>query len=697
MKRLPYIAIVIILFAIISCNKRSEVSYTIRKAEESLSLIPESSGFGVDILLLLDQSGSMNGYPGHPATDPDGLRIDASKYLLNNVAQKSSKDLRHKIGIVNFGSDVPDNAVIPLTETTVAKNDPGTKILLSNLKTLSLGDTSFIQALEAAYREFSSQKKTGQSRKKVIIIFTDGEPDDPRNLSLDEYFQEIDSFVNLSLKSLGCDIYVIGIDTAGTSWDRSAPRWERILTDKYVYQISGMEQLRERFNETVRQIFGIPLVPPDIVTSSGIEFDVPPYLDRIEFHIFPENADTKLSIIAPDSKEVGNSSLQTSVEEYENYSIVTVQYPPYGKWKYQIKGGTGPIEVYRNAIPIGMKLVSPADTHPLGKPIDMLISFLRSDGRDVIEMPQFPLGLTGKVIAPDGKESDVKFVLREGGLCYGSPRIEYTNLEGIHRIILTIKGGDAHRFSHETYIHVKPTPYAILHKPEAGSTIHFNDELNIKAGLMEKEKPAKAEELFFDHPDVLILAQLVQMPDGNKSEPIWLSQASEFGTPGVFHGTIPVSLDQKGSYILMTRLAGKSRSGDIYPIDYNRVEFYVYPSLIQKLLGTSRLALYIAGIIIALAIAIWLVWLLTLPRMRGSIYIYIGDPDSGIPLAQERLDRKKFRYIRVKKKSGISLWINRDRRSPTRIRIKRNFLSRPRILDQNSSVRIGRNHSLRYM
>ena len=80
----------------ISCSRKEE-TYTTRKAKDSLSLAAEEAGFAADIFLLLDQSGSMNGYPGHPATDPEGLRVQASKYLIRNIAQKATKELHYQL------------------------------------------------------------------------------------------------------------------------------------------------------------------------------------------------------------------------------------------------------------------------------------------------------------------------------------------------------------------------------------------------------------------------------------------------------------------------------------------------------------------------------------------------------------------------------------------------------------------------
>jgi len=615
---------IFLLLLSVSCAKKEREPYTTRKARDSLALIPEEIGFGADVFLLLDQSGSMKGYPGHPATDPEGLRIQASKYLIRNIAQKSSMELPHRIGIVNFGTIAPSNLTVPLTEVTKVGGDPGVESLISSLKVLSLGDTSFISALEAAYRGFIAKGTFDQKRKPVIIIFTDGEPDDPQKLISERYFEEINDFITTSLKPQGLDIYVIGIDVAGSTWGQSVHGWRRVVSPGQVYQINNMNELREKFNEAIRQIFGIPPVPPDVVTARGFEFDVPPYLHKIEFHVFPEREGLTLSIFEPDGKAVDIGSEKVPVQEYETYDIITISDPPHGKWRYEIVQGEGRIEVYRNAIPIRMELISPRKVHPLGKPINLVASFLRPDGEEVYEIPEYPIGLTAKVIAPDGGEHDIKFERKTKGICFGRPHIGDVSLEGIYRIVLTMKGGDVYRSSTERRIEVKPIPYVMIDKPISGSSLKFSDNLLVEANLLHNGEPLTPEREFIDHPGFLILAQVVQMPDGKKSESIWLAPISDSQVPGRFRGILPVPLKQKGRHVMMVRLAGELRSGEKLPNDYSEVGFSVRPSLWQKIYTKwPWIALLLVLVIIGIVI-----YRLQLPKLMGTLYVQQGSDES---------------------------------------------------------------------
>ena len=613
----------IFLLLNISCSRREE-TYTTRKAKDSLSLAAEETGFAADVFLLLDQSGSMNGYPGRPATDPEGLRIQASKYLIRNIAQKSTGELSHRIGIVNFGTTAPADLTVPLAEVTKTMGDPGVQNLVASLRTLSMGDTSFISALNAAYQGFIAKETLKGNRKPVIIIFTDGEPDDPRKLDSEKYFQEMEDFNVSSLKPYGCDLYVIGIDVAGSTWAKSAPGWSRIVPPGRVYQINDMDELREKFNEAIRQIFGIPPVPPDLVTAGGFEFDVPPYLQKMEFHVFPEREGLTLSVFGPDGAAVDIGSEKAPVQEYETYDIITIMEPPHGKWRYEIVQGEGRIEVYRNAIPIKMELISPRKVHPLGKPMNLMASFLRPDGGEVFEIPEYPIGLTAKVIAPDGSENDIKFERGEKGLCFGTPSIGDINLKGFYRIILTMKGGDVYKSSTERRTEVRSMPYVMVDRPASGSSLKFSHSLPVEASLLLNGESLAPEKEFTDHPDYLMLAQVVQTPDGKSSESIWLAPTSDGQIPGRFHGILPVELKHRGRHVLMARLAGELRSGQESFSDYSEVSFSVQPSFWQRVYGRWPWMALFSGVIIAA----FIVYGLQRPKLMGTLYVQKGAEEA---------------------------------------------------------------------
>jgi Mg-chelatase subunit ChlD len=94
---------VLLIALTISCTRWTQEKaaeqgiYVARRATESLSLRSGEKGVALNLFILLDQSGSMK------TTDPQGHRIEASRYLIRNLAQRSDQDAKHRLGLVHFG------------------------------------------------------------------------------------------------------------------------------------------------------------------------------------------------------------------------------------------------------------------------------------------------------------------------------------------------------------------------------------------------------------------------------------------------------------------------------------------------------------------------------------------------------------------------------------------------------------------
>jgi len=124
--------------------------------------------------------------------------------------------------------------MIPLTDLSTSNLEQ----LKASIKAMNLGDTSFINALHKAHEGFL---KAGdiKGRQKVIIFFTDGEPDDIRKWSKDKYFAEISDFVTKNLND--CQLILIGIDVRNVYWQNDSKFWSEITNGK-LYRLSKMEE-----------------------------------------------------------------------------------------------------------------------------------------------------------------------------------------------------------------------------------------------------------------------------------------------------------------------------------------------------------------------------------------------------------------------------------------------------------------------
>lgn len=707
----PKLTALIVLFiliqmALFGCKGvigRKEAEFISRRAETSISLLPQAAR-PVDVFLLLDQSGSMSGYRNVPPTDPNGLRVEASRYFVRNIALKSDPKVPNRVGIVNFGTQAPPDLTVPLMEVVYPKIDPrNVESLLSSLRPLSLGETNFVAALRAAEEGFRSKGTFQQARKPVVVIFTDGEPYDPRRLPKEAYFQEIEQLVSTRLRPNNVELFLIWIDALGQSWERYAPRWQRILSPQNVYRITAMEELRDKFNEIVQVVFDIPKVPPEVVTPAGLDFELPPYLEKVEFHVFPEAERLTLKIFRPDGTAIGRDDPGVSVRGFGTYDEIVIADPAPGKWRYQIVEGRGKVKVYRNPILIKMKLVRPEGVHPLGKPMTIVASFLRVDGREVVPHPQYPLKLFAKVVGPDGAEKDL--LLHQGGRgLYFSDPLPIPQ-PGIYKILLKVQAADVQKgvvltSTAENQVEVWSMPYVMVESPSAGSTLPFSNALSIEAKLLQEGNPISPEAVFSTPPGASIIAQVIETPSGKKSDPIWLDSVPEQEAPdrkpGRFHGVLPASLQEEGGYLLGVKVVGELRSGEKIPGDSSEVVFVVRPSGWQIFWKYTKYGLVVLGIAVGATVVGVAGWTVTSPPMQGTLAVYPSEEEVGqAPVARQRLDRRRvvLFWLRKSPPTSAGLFIvSRRRRQRDRvvIRLWQGILPRSRMIPQGSSARLGR-------
>ena len=75
--------ILIFLFLLIfltGCSLFNLSKETSQRTSSEEIIVEPQTPLPVDLMVLLDQSGSMSGAMGQPATDPKNLRVDAVKY-----------------------------------------------------------------------------------------------------------------------------------------------------------------------------------------------------------------------------------------------------------------------------------------------------------------------------------------------------------------------------------------------------------------------------------------------------------------------------------------------------------------------------------------------------------------------------------------------------------------------------------------
>ncbi len=608
------ILILSFLLFYISCKPKEKEEKIEISREEEIGLFGKY-GTPIDTILLLDQSESMKGFNNYPATDPDDLRIEASKYFINNLSQMSETEPYIRAGIINFGTNVLKENVIELSTLTSKPDDVNIEKLINSLKPLSLGYTSFIKAFKEAYNQFIKYNTLKENRKPIIIIFTDGEPDDERHLSINSYFNEIEKFHNEYLKKINCEIYIIGIDKTGKTWEKTISYWEKFLPKQNIIKIIQMEELFQKYNELIQKMFHLPTAEPDIIVKT-LDFDVQPYLEKIQFDVYPETKDIVIEITDAEGNKISENNPDVLIKKFPTYTTIIVSNPISGKWKYEIVKGEGKVKIYKTLIPNKMKLVSPDSNHILGKGFYVIFAFFKSDNTEVKLLPEYPLVFNGKIISPTGDVTTIKFNQGENGI-YRSENLYDPEKDGKYKIILTATGREGFEIKDEFEINVVKLPYIIVNYPSKNSIINgFKRNLNVEVLLLYEKKPINSKEYFSTNPNSLIWVQLVYLPDGSKSKYVIPLTPSSIDI-GKFNGVIPTSLNIKGQYILKAELNGKLLSnGELFK-DIDTVNFIIKPTIIDYLLIYK----YIILAIIILSLLFFYVRNSMKPRLEGYIEV----------------------------------------------------------------------------
>ena len=645
MRNKKILILLFLLFFLSGCGLLGPSKVIKQRTSSEEILVKSQTPLPVDLLILLDQSGSMSGAMGQAATDPNGLRVDAVKYFINNFSTKSDQKSPNRIGIINFGSNVPRQYLIPLTEVYF-QNQQAINNLTSKIKPLNLGGTNFISALQNAAEEFQRNNSFSSNRSSAVVIFTDGEPYDSRKLSLSTYFKEIKSYIDKNFPK-SCRIFIVGIDDKRNTWSKTLPYWKQILPEKRILKINKMSDLQEIFNNIIRQIFQIPNVAPDVVGTTEKPFTVPPYIDSLELHAFFKGKKGKLLVYNPNNKVV---DFQKTTGCYEidkgTYTIFIISQPPPGKWKYKMVEGTGTVEIYKNFIPVTVGLITPKSPYPAFKKSKVLVEFVKKNGAPVKSDPRYPLRIAVSIKDESGNIifNDILNKAAQVGI-YRSNKIFYPEKAGIYSLTFGVAGGTEYSYSYTKKIDVKGIPYLSPVYPTFDSTTPISKQVNLKVKLQKMGKDIDPAQEFSTNPLLLVRAQIespseLEKQQGTIAKVVWLDP--DKNRSNLFSCLIPIDNVQKGNYTILVALKGVLKSsGEIYS-NVLSINFAMAPTTWQNAKRKTFL------IIIVLFILWLLQWFLFIWLRKSSIrdivtvLFYAKKEDREITLQQKTLSRGRF-------------------------------------------------------
>lgn len=212
-------------------SQKEDGSYQLTmEAYASNTVTTESKSIPLDIVIVLDQSGSMAyNFDGETTSANNARRQYAMKQAVNNfidsVAQKYSQEANHQMAIVTFGSDASELA----NWTNVdASGQSNLKAQITGLPDSPAGATNVAEGMNQA-KELMASKSGNSGRQKVVIVFTDGVPTTSSDFDTGVANRAIGTAKEL--KNAGVAVYSIGIFNGADPNQLYGDKWDYLAYD----------------------------------------------------------------------------------------------------------------------------------------------------------------------------------------------------------------------------------------------------------------------------------------------------------------------------------------------------------------------------------------------------------------------------------------------------------------------------------
>ena len=338
----------------------------------------EDSCAETQIVLLVDQSGSMGGSTLHPRpNDPLGLRFFGptfvARWLGNDFLISRGipgwSPVKYQLAVVNFGN-VPE-VVLPW-QPLAPKNQDAWNLQVAAIEQMlaaseeDLGDTNFAAAFAVAADQFDQLgRQSGGCPARVVLLMTDGEPS-VEGVSYGDHMREVEAIVDERMP--GYLVYVSAISDPGVpeAWNRMEPSWKRISDDDANLDVPRAaltvtdDELSARLVDILLDLRpGVELPDP---IAPGTDYVVPPYLQTLCFILTKRDLESDHLVISD-----GNGRLDRSREDYEvkiagleePIEMLCVQRPLPGIWEVDVTSDMADLEIRPFIIPTAGKLITP--------------------------------------------------------------------------------------------------------------------------------------------------------------------------------------------------------------------------------------------------------------------------------------------------------------------------------------------------
>lgn len=466
---LPTIFVIILAFCVSVINVQTQ----------------SSIGDGIDLIILIDQSGSMTtGDETVGPTDPEGLRLDAARYLIEYMAFDSSTVNPNRVNRVTVVGFAGWAEVLVYPTTLDSQNN--VKLAQDQIRTQSLGGgTNFLAGLKLIREEIfppaTDIELQNDQRRRIIVIVTDGSPFYTEAEDLEytnqQYFGEIEEYYLQEFGRQEYPLYIVGIDQFNIYWQDVAPFWNEIATpdalELRAFRATNSEEVATKVITFLCPFLGQTGTNRDCrIVELGDHF-VPPYAHIVRFSFFKNQQDSEIELARPPSQGGTAVSPNDTDVLFTPHDIRTESYeitfPEPGCWT-TTKRGQGRVDVsidtsFKNFL----ELRTPSEFHPQLVPLELVFEAKDNNGMPIVERPEFPVQFESHLVDPNGNIQSVS-VTKQNGVdgVYISTNDLQTPLPGQYKVI--IRGT----------VNINAADFSCLQENEGGIQTIFDKEFTFE-------------------------------------------------------------------------------------------------------------------------------------------------------------------------------------------------------------------------
>lgn len=381
----------------------------------------QASYDGLDIIFLVDQSGSMGRNQGGVApNDQLGLRFYSLPYvtsLMGDFHLLINDKATFRMSVVNFGStaepwnfaDSPGTqptywqTIAPLSQDAWKPQYDQLKQSFDRMEIefskRDLGNTNFQAVFTAAHDLFGQAPDLGGHRLRVVILLTDGQPYlETPGFSVSQHMGDLSTYAKRYFPEPDYRIYTIGmIDATDPYWQTMQPYWETITGDPCTDRacpdpekdraklVASNTEVGKRFQEILHELTNELSIPADVkVIDQKVipgPLVVPPYVKFISFAYFKTDPSQQLLLTDPNGK-VDPSQPGVEVEGISGPIQVTrISNPLPGPWQIATAPSGIDVDITMRYIFAQSKLNSPSGTQAQFVPLTVKYALLDDLGQ----------------------------------------------------------------------------------------------------------------------------------------------------------------------------------------------------------------------------------------------------------------------------------------------------------------------------